>query len=127
MRYVLATFVLGLAVGLVLKYSAGGELVGYTMLLSLVALPLLGFFITIDDDLPGGFSNPDGKAHGPWREWKNWADLAARGACSGVGFAIDAGWNTSMAVLPWAIGLMGIGASVLVHRCTNRQSVAHGS
>jgi Flp pilus assembly pilin Flp len=126
MRYVVATFVVGLAIGLVLKYTGGGELVGYAMLLTLVALPLLGFIVTIDDDLPGGFSNPDGKARGPWREWENWADLAARGACSGVGFAIDNGWNTPSAVLPWAVGVGGIVASVFVHRRIRRQVVAHG-
>lgn len=126
MRYVVATFVVGLAIGLLLKYTGGGELVGYTMLLALVALPLLGFFVTIDDDLPGGFSNPDGKARSPWREWENWADLAARGSCSGVGFAVDTGWNTPAAVLPWAISVVGIGASVLVHRRIRRQVIAHG-
>ena len=125
MRYVVATFIVGLAIGLALKYTDNGGFVGYMMVVALVGLPLFGFIVTIDDDLPGGFSNPDGKARGPWREWENWADLAARGACSGVGFAIDNGWNTAAAALPWAFGLGGIIASVLVQRRIRSQIVAH--
>ena len=45
---------------------------------------------------------------------KTGADLAARGAISGLGFAIDNGWNTPAAVLPWVVGATGVVASVLV-------------
>lgn len=31
-------------------------------------LALIGHFVTIDDDLPGGWSNPDGSRPFPWRE-----------------------------------------------------------
>ena len=58
MRFVVATAVIGLTFGLVLKFVAGGEPVGATMFVALVVLPLMGFLVTIDDDLPGGFSSP---------------------------------------------------------------------
>ena len=126
MRYVITTSVIGLILGLVLKYVVGGDPVGLTMLVMLVGLPLIGFFATIDDDLPGGFSNPDGTARGPWREWENWADLGARGAVTGIGFAIDSGWNTLAAVVPWAVGVTGVVASVLIHQRISKK-VAHGA
>jgi hypothetical protein len=116
MKYVVATAAFGLALGFVFKYVGGGEPLGGAMLFTLVALPLMGFLATIDDDLPGGFSNSGGNVRGPWREWENWVDLAARGAISGLGFAIDNGWNTPAAVVPWVVGATGVVASMLVHQ-----------
>lgn len=37
-------------------------------LIGFAAWALLGHLITIDDDLPGGWSNPQGEAPFPWRE-----------------------------------------------------------
>jgi len=37
-------------------------------LITVSGLPLIGFLVTIDDDLPGGFANPDGTEPFPWRE-----------------------------------------------------------
>jgi hypothetical protein len=125
MRYVIATAVIGLTLGLVLRHLGGGQPVGFTMVAIMVVLPLIGVLVTIDDDLPGGFSNPDGKQRGPWREWESWADIGARAAITGIGFAIDIGWNTLAAVVPWVIGAAGLVASVLVQRRISKV-VAHG-
>jgi hypothetical protein len=42
MRYIVATTAIGLILGFVFKYVGGGEPVGYAMLFTLVALPLIG-------------------------------------------------------------------------------------
>ena len=126
MKYIVGTAALGLILGFMFKYVGGGEPVGYAMLFTLVALPLIGLLVTIDDDLPGGFSNPNGNARGPWREWEYWADLAARGAISGFGFAIDRGWNTPAAIVPWVVSATGVVASLLVHQRIAKKIVANG-
>ncbi len=127
MRYVIATAVIGLILGLVLRHmGGGGEPVGLTMVAVMVGLPLVGFLVTIDDDLPGSLSNPDGRQPGLWRAWESWVDIGARAAVAGVGFAIDSGWNTAAAVVPWAIGAAGVVTSVLVHRRISRRAVHVG-
>jgi len=115
------TAALGLGFGLLLRFTSGGSPVGWSMVALLVVLPLFGLLITIDDDLPGGWSNPDGKVRAPWLYWENWTEVASRGAISGVGFAIDAGWHTAQALPLWIVGTSGIGVTVALHRRTDRQ------
>jgi hypothetical protein len=62
---------------------------GYTALAVLVAWPLIGTLITIDDDLPGGFSNPDGSVKPPWLRPENWGDLAFRASIAALAFALE--------------------------------------
>ena len=50
---------------------------GLSFLLFFVAWPLGGTLITIDDDLPGGWSNPDGTVRPPWLEAPFWGQVAA--------------------------------------------------
>jgi hypothetical protein len=120
MRFVAATALIGLAFGVVLRFTGGGAPIGWCMVVALVVWPFIGVLITIDDDLPGGWSNPDGKVRPPWLYWESWADLGTRGAISGIGFAIDAGWDTVPALAWWALGAVGIGASIGVHRRISR-------
>jgi len=40
---------------------------GYVALVLFIGWPLVGTLITIDDDFPGGWSNPDGKATPEWK------------------------------------------------------------
>jgi hypothetical protein len=115
------TAAIGLGIGLVLRFTSGGSPVGWSMVATLVALPLVGLLITIDDDLPGGWSNPDGKVRASWLYWENWAEVASRGAISGVGFAIDVGWYTAQALPLWIMGASGIGITVVLHRRIDRQ------
>ena len=124
MRYVIGTALAGLAFGLVLRFNSGGAPVGPSMLVALVALPLFGLLVTLDDDLPGGWSNPSGTAPPFWRDWTGWAYLAARGSVSGIGFAIDAGWRDSAALMPWSLGIAGLAASLILHRRFKRHSAA---
>ena len=37
-------------------------------LIGLSAWAFVGHFVTVDDDLPGGWSNPDGKFPVPWKQ-----------------------------------------------------------
>ena len=60
------------------------------MLGFLVGWPIVGLIVTADDDLPGGWSNPDGKTPPPWSYRKFWGELVLRAALSGIGFAVDA-------------------------------------
>jgi len=122
MRFVLGTAAVGLALGVTLKLLLGGTPIGWCMLVTLAALPLVGVLVTIDDDLPGGWSNPGGKTRPPWFYWQSWADLAARAAISGLGFAIDAGWYTPVALVWWVVGAVGAAASVWLHRRGGRIS-----
>ena len=109
MRVIAIWFVVALAVGVVAKYVATWS-VGCVMLGVLVALPLAGLFITIDDDMSGGFSNPDGKTPPPWHHREFWGELVIRASLAATGFAVDYGWFTSEAVVAWAV--VGVGTSV---------------
>ncbi len=98
---------------------------GPIMLLALAVWPFAGVLITADDDLPGGFSNPDGKTLPPWKYWQNWALLGIGTAMSGLGFAIDADWRTDAAVVPWIIGSCGLVGGLLLTRHRHRNVAAH--
>jgi hypothetical protein len=120
------TAAIGLGLGLVLRITSGGSPVGLSMVAMLVVLPLIGVLITVDDDLPGGWSNPDGKVRAPWLYWENWAEVASRGAISGIGFAIDAGWYTALALALWIVGVAGIGTTVVLHKRMDRRVAGSG-
>jgi len=122
MRYVVGTAIVGLLVGLALRYVGGHHVVGWAMVGTMVVLPLAGVLITVDDDLPGGFSNPDGSAPGPWRDWENWADLAARAAITGIGFSIDRNVITVGGAIFLLVGIAGMIASVKVQRRINAKT-----
>ena len=121
MRPVAVTAAVGLSLGLMLNFTSGGSPVGWSMFAMLVALPLIGVLTTIDDDFPGGWSNSDGKARPPWLYWENWAEVASRGAISGIGFAVDAGWWTAQAFPWWFVGAAGIGITSALHKRVDRQ------
>jgi len=66
-----------------------------------IAWPLVGTLITIDDDLPGGWGNPDGKFVPEWRTLWWWADLLlVRGALVLCLFAVEQAFAGRPAVLP---------------------------
>lgn len=72
---------------------------GLSLVAVLVILPLVGFLVTIDDDLPGGWSNPDGKNPPPWRSAAFWGELMLRASISLAGFAVDSGLTMQGGVL----------------------------
>jgi hypothetical protein len=56
-----------------------------------VGWPLAGTLITLDDDFPGGWSNPDGKTRPEWATLIWWIDiLLCRGAFVVAAFAVEA-------------------------------------
>jgi hypothetical protein len=89
---------------------------GWSMFAFLVGWPVFGLIVTIDDDLPGGWSNPDGKTSPPWTYREFWGDFLLRAALSGFGFAMDAlpGWQS--AALWSASSLAGVAAAVAIIR-----------
>ena len=93
-----------------------GVSVGWVMFGLLVILPLMGLFITLDDDLPGGWSNPNGDIPPPWKHRDFWGVLLLRTSMSWVGFAIDHGWNSSDGAIFWAIAILGGGVGVFLVR-----------
>jgi len=108
MKRVIALALLGLTFGLVLKLNSGGTPVGICMLLALVGTPVLGTIATIDDDFPGGWSNPDGKSLPPWLHWHFPVQLALMGSISGFGFAIDTGTGSPSLLLWLLLGSVGL-------------------
>jgi len=95
-----------LVIGLTVRYFTDADVAGVTMLGGLVFLPLLGWMVTIDD----------ADDFGMWRAWEYWAELTIRASYSGIGFAIDFGWRSSLAIIPCLIGALGIIATIFLHR-----------
>ena len=80
---------------------------GLSFLIFFVGWPLLGTLATIDDDLKGGWSNPDGKVRPPWLQSPFWGQIIAGLSLSSVGVAIDVGWNTQKSVWFWIFAIIG--------------------
>jgi len=78
---------------------------GPSLLIFFVGWPVVGTIVTADDDLPGGWSNPDGTVTPPWEETRFWGFLVGGFAVSGIGFAIDAGWNTIDSARYWLLAV----------------------
>jgi hypothetical protein len=63
-----------------------------------IGWPVFGTLIAIDDDLPGGFSNPDGKATPEWKTMIWHIDiLLCRGSVVVAAFAIQSHDDHSLA------------------------------
>lgn len=66
-RQWLVAFVMVFAVGVAIALSKLWGVAYIFTAIGFSALVLLGHLVTIDDDLPGGWSNPDGTVPFPWR------------------------------------------------------------
>ena len=86
---------LGSAVTLVLHFVAGLGW-GLSAFAIFVGWPLVGTLVTADDDLPGGWSNPDGAVPPPWRTAAAWGQLSVGFAISALVAALEAGLRTSV-------------------------------
>src|SRR5690349_21222899 len=118
MKRVITVALLGLGFGLVLKFTSGGTPIGWCMLVALVGTPVFSTIATIDDDLPGGWSNPDGKQVPPWLHWHFPVQLSLMGAISGLGFAIDT-FPVILSALLWlALGGVGLAGTYAFLRHT---------
>jgi hypothetical protein len=83
----------------------------------IIAWPLVGTLVTIDDDLPGGWSNPDGMAVPEWRTSWWWADLLlVRGSLVVLAFVAEQAFVGRFVVLPLvaAIAMVSIGLPVFL-------------
>jgi hypothetical protein len=97
-------FAMALAVGVHLAFHVP---LGWSMVGFLVAWPVAGTVITIDDSLPGGWSNPDGKAPQMWSYGQFWGQLTLRAALSLIGFAVDNGSTNPQSIPYWVAAFTG--------------------
>ncbi len=96
-----------LAMHVLLKIS-----LGLSLLIFFVGWPLLGTIVTIDDDLKGGWSNPDGSVRPPWVQTPFWGQIIGGLAISSVGAAIDSGWTTQESAWFWVLAVVGLAIAV---------------
>jgi hypothetical protein len=96
-------FLAGLgAVALAVRHWSGFP-ASAVVFIVLVALPLGGILITIDDDLAGGWSNPDGSVRPVWRQSEFWAQIAAYATITSMVLATDVGWRTVNGLMAWLL------------------------
>ena len=107
---------LGSAVTLVVHFAIGLGW-GLSAFASFVGWPFVGTLVTADDDLPGGFSNPDGTIPPPWRTAAAWGQLTVGFAISAFVAALDAGLPTSEG---YGFAIAGAAASVLAFALLRR-------
>lgn len=85
----------------------------------------MGTFITSDNDLPGGWANPDGTATPVWETLEFWGQLLGGGAIVSTAFAIQLRFSTQL--LPYLLVLAFVSAALstyllyhAVHSARNR-------
>ena len=93
MRVIAVTFLVASLLAVVAHFGYGWSF-GLVSLLIVLGLPMFGLLITLDDDLPGGFSNPDGDVPPPWHFREFWGEIILRASLGSVGFAVEYGWTT---------------------------------
>ncbi len=103
------------AVTLLLHVAAGLPW-GLAALAGFVGLPLVGTFITVDDDLPGGWSNPDGKRRPDWLRARFWSRLFGGLAASAIVAGLDGDWVPRRLLLFGGAALAAAVASGLLLR-----------
>jgi hypothetical protein len=90
---------------------------GLSALLAFVGWPVLGTLITIDDDFPNGWSNPDGNVRPPWLMSPFWGQISVGLAIAALVSALEAGFRSDSGVLFIAGSLVAVaGAVVLLRR-----------
>jgi hypothetical protein len=93
---------------------------GWAALAGFVGWPLIGTLVTIDDDFPGGRSNPNGKARPHWLEAPFWGQI-----CLGLGIAsfvaaLDAAGSLEAVLV--GVGMIAIVLSIVLVRRGHRIS-----
>jgi hypothetical protein len=104
------TMILHFVVGLSFGASAFAAFLGW---------PLVGTLVTADDDLPGGWSNPDGDLTPPWRTTLFWGQMAVGGSVSALVTGFESGVHTRTGVAFSLVGLVCglLAVALLRHRC----------
>lgn len=91
-----------------------------------IGWPLLGTLITIDDDMIGGFSNPDGKAVPEWKTLWWWSDLIlVRGALVLCVYVVEQALAGHFAAAPLASALAMACVGLPVFRRGVRREIEH--
>ena len=75
-----------------------------------VGWPLLGTLVTAEDDMPGGWSNPDGTIPPPWPTAPFWGQLSTGFAISAFVAALEFGLRTSVGD---EVGIVALAAGAL--------------
>ncbi|MBN8727745.1 MAG: hypothetical protein J0H15_08595 [Xanthomonadales bacterium] len=83
---------------------------GWSTLVAVIGLPIMGTFITFDDDLPGGWANPDGTAAPAWETLEFWSQLLAGLTVVSATFSIQVHFSTPL--LPRLIALALVSATL---------------
>jgi hypothetical protein len=92
----------------------------------IIAWPLVGTLITVDDDLPGGWSNPDGTSVPEWRTLWWWADLLlVRGALVVFAFVAEQAFIGKFAIAPLVAGIAMVSIGLPVFLRGIRREGAH--
>jgi hypothetical protein len=100
---------LAIAVHALFQVSLGWSMFGF-----LVAWPIVGMRITIDDDFPREWNNPDGKNPPFWTYGEFWGELILRASLAATGFAFDMGWSSEEAVVLWLFAACGSVAGIVM-------------
>jgi hypothetical protein len=102
--------------------------IGVVTLGLLIGWPVIGTLITLDDDMPGGWSNPDGKQMPEWRTLRWHVDiLLCRGCIVVAAFAIQAHNDVRLALTLAAAAILmaAIGFPYLVPRLRTPAPTTH--
>src|SRR5688572_14179607 len=82
-----------------------------SFLIPLVGWPAIGMLVTLDDDLPGGWSNPDGNRKPDILRPPFWGQIIGGIALTSAGAAIDNGWNSLGSIVFWLLAVIGFVAA----------------
>jgi hypothetical protein len=93
MRQWLAYPMLASVVTLALHFLVGLSF-GTSAFVAFLGWPVVGTLVTADDDLPGGWSNPDGDVIPPWQTTLFWGQLAVGCGVSALITALEIGVHT---------------------------------
>ena len=101
-----------------------GVSIGFSALIAFIGWPIVGTIVTLDDDLPGSFFNPNGTATPDWLTAEFWGKLFGGGAVVSLAFlaqfGLSAPWPTYL--VPAAV-LLALISFLLLHRA--RRSSPH--
>lgn len=95
----------------------GGWGVGWAAAMAFLGWPILGTLVTADDDLPGGWNNPDGSRKPDWELPEFWCNVTGRGAIVCAAFLLQVGVaSTAAAVLVSAGASLALLSAYLFRR-----------
>ncbi len=106
-KFFVVLIAVAISVSLVMNWP-----LGFVALALFVGWPVVGIIVTIDDDLPGGWNNPDGKAIPEWKTLEWHIDiLLCRGSIVVLAFAFqlrsDAMLSGILLIVALAMGIIG--------------------